>query len=177
MLASPDFRVSVMLNPQIALVVALPRDVPAFKITAKPCVRLDICEGRNGPRRAPIGTLSSFSNRATLATNLIACPPFQGAMTHRGEYSGREGGNATRRHRLRSRSSLLFENPPARVRSKCRGKQSNRPWDRNVASAFSDSRHPQSTPIVAVSEQQHGAALLVEATAPWPSRFESGGIK
>ena len=34
-----------MLNPQIALVVALPRNVPALKITAKPCLRLDICEG------------------------------------------------------------------------------------------------------------------------------------
>ena len=45
MFASPDFRVSVMLNPQIALIVALPRNVPAFKITAKPCLRLDICEG------------------------------------------------------------------------------------------------------------------------------------
>jgi len=43
--ASPDFRVSVMLNPQIALVAALPRNVPASEITAKPCVRLDICEG------------------------------------------------------------------------------------------------------------------------------------
>jgi hypothetical protein len=33
-----------MLNRQIAL-VALPRNVPAFEITAKPCARLDICEG------------------------------------------------------------------------------------------------------------------------------------
>jgi hypothetical protein len=34
-----------MLNPRIALLAALPRNVPAFEITAKPCVRLDICEG------------------------------------------------------------------------------------------------------------------------------------
>ena len=45
LLASSDFCVSVMLNPHIALVTALPRNVPAFEITAKPCVRLDIfCE-------------------------------------------------------------------------------------------------------------------------------------
>ena len=56
--ASPDFRVSVMLNPQIALVAALPRNVPAFETTSKPCVRLDICEGskrsQTGGRSAKI---------------------------------------------------------------------------------------------------------------------------
>ena len=67
--ASPDFRVSVMLNPQIALVAALPRNVPASEITAKPCVRLDICEGSkrsqtgvNWPK-SPEGAITTCTRR------------------------------------------------------------------------------------------------------------------